>query len=98
MGRLIELADQDYQYCLDYANGKTNTMALNNVNRIIKAVADSTPIPKGHGRLLIISEDSVKENMIGLDAFQQKFIGEVDLSNAIVGVIEANKENEDGSN
>ncbi len=42
MGILIELADQDYQYCLDYANGKTNTMALNNTNRVIKAVADGT--------------------------------------------------------
>ncbi len=43
MGILIELADQDYQYCLDYANGKTNTMALNNINRIINAIADGTP-------------------------------------------------------
>lgn len=40
MERLIELVDQDYQYCLDYASGKTNTMALNNTNRIIRAVAD----------------------------------------------------------
>ena len=42
MGMIIELADQDYQYCLDYASGKTNIMALNNTNRIIKAVADGT--------------------------------------------------------
>ena len=39
---LIELEDQDYQYCLDYSSGKTNIMALNNANRIIKAVADGT--------------------------------------------------------
>ncbi len=42
MEMTIELADQDYQYCLDYASGKTNTLALNNVNRIIKAVANGT--------------------------------------------------------
>lgn len=42
MGILIELADQDYKYCLDYASGKTNIMALNNTNRIIEAVADGT--------------------------------------------------------
>ena len=42
MGILIELADQDYQYCLDYASGNTNTMALSNISRIIKATADGT--------------------------------------------------------
>lgn len=42
MGMTIELRDQDYQYCIDYASGKTNIMALNNINRIIKAVADGT--------------------------------------------------------
>lgn len=63
---------------------------------LIDAVKNGTPLPKEHGRLLIISENTVKENMIGLDAFQQKFIGEVDLSNAIVGVIEADEENKDG--
>lgn len=52
MGMMIELVDQDYQYCLDYANGKTNIMALNNINRIIKAVADGTPLPKGHWKLV----------------------------------------------
>lgn len=63
---------------------------------LIDAVKNGTPLPKEHGRLLIISENTVKENMIGLDAFQQKFIGEVDLSNAIVGVIEADEENNMG--
>lgn len=38
----IELVDKDYQYCLDYVSGKTNMMALNNTNRIIKAVTDGT--------------------------------------------------------
>lgn len=40
---LIELLDQDYEYCLDYANGKTNVFALNNTSRVIKAVANGTP-------------------------------------------------------
>lgn len=42
MGILIELVDKDQQYCLDYASGKTNIMALKNINRIIKAIADGT--------------------------------------------------------
>lgn len=47
MEMTIELVDRDYQYCLDYASGKTNTLALNNIIRIIKAVADGTPFLKG---------------------------------------------------
>ncbi len=42
MGILIELEEQDYKYCLAYANGKTNILALNNTSRVIKAVANGT--------------------------------------------------------
>lgn len=46
MGIVIELTDQDYKYCLDYANGKTNIFALNNTSRVIKAVANGTRYEK----------------------------------------------------
>lgn len=46
MGILIELEEQDYKYCQDYANGKTNIFALNNTNRVIKAVANGTRYEK----------------------------------------------------
>lgn len=41
----IELREKDYQYCLDYASDKSNTMALNNIIGIIKAIADGTVLP-----------------------------------------------------
>lgn len=48
-------------------------------------------IPECHdGGLMIVSEKYIKDHMIRLDAFQQKFIGEVDLSGAIVRVIDSN--------
>lgn len=57
----------------------------------LEVIANGTPLPKRHGRLMIISEDKVKENQIDLDFSLQKWIGEVDLSNATVAIIEADK-------
>lgn len=56
-----------------------------------EAVRDGIPLPKGHGRLMILSEDKLKENQINLDFSCQKWISEVDLSNATVAIIEADK-------
>ncbi|HAH18427.1 MAG TPA: hypothetical protein DCL29_05400 [Eubacterium sp.] len=49
-------------------------------------------IPKGHGRLMILSEDRLKENQMNLDFSFQKWIDEVGLSNATVAIINADKE------
>ena len=57
----------------------------------LEVIASGTPLPKSHGRLMIISEDKVKENQIDLDFSLQKWIGEVDLSNATVAIIEVDK-------
>ena len=55
------------------------------------AVKDGKPIPEEHGRLIIVSEDKLKENQINLDFSCQKWISEVGLSNATVATIEADK-------
>lgn len=67
MGRLIELSDQDYQYCLDYANGKTNILALNNTSRVIKAVANGMPY-----------ENQLKADMVAMLTEIQLEIEELD--------------------
>lgn len=54
-----------------------------------RAIKYGTLLPKGHGRLMILSEDKLKENQINLDFSCQKWISEVGLSNAAVAIIEA---------
>lgn len=55
-------------------------------------IRNGTPLPKGYGRLMILSEDKLKESQIDLDSSCQKWISEVGISNATVAIIE-----EDGS-
>ena len=55
------------------------------------AVRDGTPLPKGHGRLMILSEDAVKREQTFLGSSCQSWIGDVGLSNATVAIIEADK-------
>lgn len=50
-------------------------------------IANGTPLPKGHGRLIILSEDAVKREQIPFYTCQ-KWISEVALSNATVAIIE----------
>lgn len=59
---------------------------------VSQAIINGTPLPKGHGRLIILSEDKLKENLLNFDFSCQKWISEVDISNATVAIIEADKE------
>lgn len=59
---------------------------------IDRAVRNGIPLPKERGRLIVLSEDKMKENQINLDFSFQKWISEVGLSLATVAVIEANRE------
>ena len=63
MGMTIELVDQDYQYCLDYASGKTNIMALTNASRIIKAVADGTRYEDRLKADMVLMLEELKEQL-----------------------------------
>ena len=41
-------------------------------NILIKAIGNGTPLPKGHGRLIILSEDAIKREQISLRFFLPK--------------------------
>ena len=56
------------------------------------ALKDGIKLPKGYGRLMILSEDKLKENLFNLDFSCQKWISEVGLSNATVSIIESKNE------
>ena len=55
------------------------------------AVKNGTPLPKGHGRLIILSEDAVKREQTPLGFSCQNWISDVGLSNATVAIIEADR-------
>lgn len=58
---------------------------------LMRAVINGTPLPKGHGRLIILSEDAVKREQTSLGFSCQYWISEVSLSNATVAIIEADR-------
>lgn len=60
-------------------------------SRAYSAIRKGTPLPKVRGRLLILSENRLKENQINLDWSCQKWISEVGLSNATVAIIKEAK-------
>lgn len=62
-----------------------------NVDIARKAIATGTPLPKGHGRLMILSEDKLEKNQINLDFSCQKWITEIGLSNATVAILGGEK-------
>ncbi len=58
------------------------------VNILLRAIGNGTPLPKDYGKLMILSKDKLKENLMDLDFSCQKWISEVGLSNAIIAIIE----------
>ena len=54
-------------------------------------IRNGTPLPKGHGRLIVLSEDAVKREQTPLSFSCQNWISEVGLSNATVAIIEADE-------
>lgn len=85
---LVKMSEEKYKWIKEN-NPKADK------NSIVGAIVYGTPLPKGHGRLMILSEDKLKENQINLDFSCRKWISEVGLSNATVAIIEADKESED---
>lgn len=61
---------------------------------ILEAFCNGTSLPKGHGRLIILSQDAVKKEYTSLGSSCQSWISDVGLSNATVAIIEADKEGE----
>ena len=84
---VIDIEDYDREWI---ANGYHIPDEIN--GKIAEAIIDGTPLPEHHGRLMILSEDIVKENQINLDFSCQKWISEVGLIYATNAIIEADKE------
>ena len=80
MKLIIDISKIDYEYAKNYA--RSNVVALMNNHEIIECVANGTPLPKGHGRL-IDADHLCEEHPL---AFVRDVIDEE------VTVIEADKE------
>lgn len=87
---VIDLPEESYKAT---CNG---CMLPPDVENVVQGIKNGTPLPKVRGRLLILSENRLKENQINLDWSCQKWISEVGLSEATVKIIEADRiESED---
>ena len=62
------------------------------VENILDCIKSGTPLPEGHGDLMILSKNKLKENQMNLNFSCQKWIDEVGLSNATVAILEAESE------
>ena len=83
---VIDISEELYQMCRS---------RLGDADCIESAIANGTRIPKGRGRMIIVSEDAVKgEQQMPLSFSRQKWISEVGLSNATVAIIDAESEEE----
>ena len=91
MKLVIDIPEDVYTRLFD--NGiQDNEIAVDDVCEMARAIRLGTSLLKGHGRLMILSEDKLKENQINLDFSCQKWISEVGLSNATVAIIKSDKE------
>ena len=89
MKLIIDIPDEDYKFIKLLHEGFTD---FQTTLKLYREVKNGIPIPKGHGRLIILSENALKRQQTSLSASCQNWISEVGLSNAIVAIIEANKE------
>jgi len=71
------------------------SLSPNDKEQLINAITHGTPLPKEHGKLVILSVDKLKENQMDLSFSCQKWISEVGLSFATVAIIEVDKEIEE---
>ena len=55
---------------------------------VTSAIVKGKPLPKGYGRLIILSEDVIKREQIPLPFSCINWLSEVGLSNATVAIIE----------
>lgn len=58
---------------------------------IAKAIRGGTPLPEGHGRLLILDEAGVKKCFTNFDFSSLNWINEVAISMATLKILEADK-------
>jgi len=79
---LIDIDDNLYTRLFD--NGVDN---YDDAEDMAKSIRKGKPLPKEYGRMMILSEDVVKREQVPLSFSCQKWISEVGLSNATIGII-----------
>lgn len=89
---VIKISEDSYK---SICNG---WMLPSDVENIVQGIKNGTPLPKGHGKLMVLSEDKLKENQINLDFSCQKWISEVGLSNATITIIEVDEAESEADN
>lgn len=82
---VIDIPDEAYKLL-------KNKRVLDNIAESI--IANGTPLPKGHGRLLILDEAEAKKCFTNFDFSSLNWISEVAISMATLKIIEADKEAE----
>ena len=94
MKLVIDISDAQYYLII---NKWSKPMYPGPEKLIYDWITNGVPLPKEHGRSIILSEDAIKREQTKLGFFScQNWISEVGLSNATVAVIEADKtESED---
>lgn len=81
---LINMPEWKYKSIVEGVAAGKRCNCPNEMVPAASIIADGIAIPNVPGDILIISEKYVKEHMLDMDAFVQKFIGEVDLANATI--------------
>ena len=93
MELIIDIPEEMYKNIQSENFWLDSGLTLSNAYDFIK---NGTPLPKGQGRLMILSEDEVKRELTSLNFSCQNWISEAGLWNATVAIIEAdNGESED---
>ena len=77
-----------------YIKGFENIFSEEEKRELIISIGNGTLLPKGHGRLIILSEDAIKREQTPLSFSCQNWISEVGISNATVAIIEADRSEE----
>lgn len=91
---VIDIPEEVYKaYKMDTSLGFLNEDQRDHAKwYLINGLVTGTPLPKGDGRLIILSEEAVKREQTPLGFSCQYWISEGSLSNATVAIIEAESE------
>ncbi len=90
---VIKIDEEDYKI-MRHNIAVNNPLCPLSQEEMVSKVAKGTPLPKEHGRLMVVSEDAVKREQCAMSFSCQNWISEVGLSNATMAIIEADKESE----
>ena len=85
---VIKIPEEIYKSCKKECDENDSLI----IDTFTYAIGNGTPLPKGRGRLIILSEDVVKREQIPFSFSCQNWLSEVGLAMATISVIEADKE------